>query len=269
MQAFINELSFVEYSSLEELNNALTAMAEMTEVISLLNKEHQLYGEEMKMFRTVENNYIFAESLNRVERTVRIRFKIALKNNVEFWRGERVHRADVEYFCQETATQVTDTSPAEAAERNIQHIDDIVVLNFQNSPFSFSKLHILNKEEGTQTILDAVDDAVNLSLLLERLYPTKWYQYDENSDSFPKNWQTCLRDTKRFKRLRHFPGSKGNVVYEEMETGNLFYVDSFHKGRGSHLEVFNAGGYHIGIADITNGSIDEKQAVSGRTLDIS
>jgi hypothetical protein len=266
MQAFINELSFVEYPSLEELSNALIAMVEMTEVISLLNKEHQLYGEEMKMFRTVENNYIFAESLNRVEKTVRERLKIALKNNVEFWRRERVHRADVEYFCQEIAINVTDTSIAEAAERSIQRTNDTALLNFQNSPFSLSKLHILNKDEGIQTILDAVEDAVNLVLLLERLYPTKRYQYDEKSIDEPKDWQTCLRNTERFKRIGKFSGSKGRIVYKERETGRLFYVDSFHNGKASHVEVFDALKCHLGTADIHNGILDTTQKERGRVL---
>jgi hypothetical protein len=266
MQAFINELSFVEYPSLEKLSNALIAMVEMTEVISLLNKEHRLYGEEVKMFRTIDDSYIFAESLNHVEKTVRERLKIALKNNVLRWREERVHRASVEYYCQETATQVTDTSVAEAAERSIQSTDDTVLLNFQNSPFSLPKLHILNKDEGTQTILDAVEDAVNLVLLFERLYPTKRYQYDKKSIDAPKDWQTCLRNTERFKRIGKFSGSKGRIVYEERETGRLFYVDSFHNGKASHVEVFDALKNHLGTADIYDGIIDTARKEEGRKL---
>lgn len=47
-----------------------------------------------------------------------------------------------------------------------------------------------------------------------------------------------------------------------------YYRDNIHKGAGSHLEVFDKRGNHIGTADPLTGTIDKTQKVPGRKLNV-
>ncbi len=56
---------------------------------------------------------------------------------------------------------------------------------------------------------------------------------------------------------------QGKKMYEEIETGNFWYLDNFHK---NEYEVFNPQGQHIGVADL-QGNVDISKAIKGRTID--
>lgn len=47
-----------------------------------------------------------------------------------------------------------------------------------------------------------------------------------------------------------------------------YYRDNIHKEAGSHLEVFDKRGNHIGTADPLTGTIDKTQKVPGRKLNV-
>ena len=78
--------------------------------------------------------------------------------------------------------------------------------------------------------------------------------YDESSSSPPIDTHTILKDTNRLNRTQN--QYHGRTIYQEKETGYLWYVDNLHSGKSAHLEVFdNTGKNHIGESDL-EGKID-------------
>ena len=54
-------------------------------------------------------------------------------------------------------------------------------------------------------------------------------------------------------------------IFEEIDTGRLFYVCEPHPGGSAHLEVFMAN-EHVGKADINTGEVDVSKKRAGRRL---
>lgn len=67
-----------------------------------------------------------------------------------------------------------------------------------------------------------------------------------------------LLNRTRFKRTNMI--QQGKVVFEEIETGNYWYLDNFHK---DEYEVFDHQHEHIGVADL-EGILDKTKKVNGR-----
>ena len=58
----------------------------------------------------------------------------------------------------------------------------------------------------------------------------------------------------------------GRTIYEEKETGYLWYVDNLHSGKSAHLEVFdNTGKNHIGESDL-EGKIDRTKSHKKKSI---
>lgn len=55
---------------------------------------------------------------------------------------------------------------------------------------------------------------------------------------------------------------QGKAVYEEITSGNFWYLDNLHK---DHYEVFNHNRIHIATADFS-GNLNQNSAVAGRTF---
>lgn len=69
-------------------------------------------------------------------------------------------------------------------------------------------------------------------------------------DRVPLDKETILSNTVLFKKTK-IPSVKGAQVYTK---DNLFYHrDTFHTGKGAHLEVYNKKGLHLGEADLFTG----------------
>jgi hypothetical protein len=181
------------------------------------------------------------------------------------WRNSRFHVESDNYHCQEIHKNVTDTSLAEAAERDIQHHDTIIILNFGLSPFQASQLHVVKNATEQISVLPAFDDESKLHIWLAEHDDSFRNAYSLNSKYPPKDWQTCLKNKYRFERTQ-FRNKGIRRVFRELTTGYLFSVDNQHIGQASHLEVFNADFSHRGIADIVEGVVDESKAVHGRIL---
>jgi hypothetical protein len=79
----------------------------------------------------------------------------------------------------------------------------------------------------------------------------------------PKDQQTILRDTQRFKKTQNI--YDGRSIYREILHDRYWYVDNLHFGQASHIEVFNAQGNHIGESDL-EGNIDETKKDSNKRL---
>lgn len=82
------------------------------------------------------------------------------------------------------------------------------------------------------------------------------------TDRIPQDNETVLSDSS-YKKLRH-PIIKGAYVYEK--NGRYYHRDTFHKGKGAHLEVYNSRGEHLGKADPCTGQLIPGTADAARKI---
>jgi hypothetical protein len=284
MEIFINEVSLEgQYTSELEF---VSAIKDFIEIFKLLNKKtnnKQVYKETSKLF--VNYNAIresnFSASLNIIkDKSLKQAFVeiVFNKQNPKEWRKEQLHSPDdlFDYFNNETSKNVTDTSLAEVSERSLRNKDSIyLVINFKNSPFNL--LHpdikecciipIIKNNDETQPIkLDGIASHFALQNWLEVKLSLSRIEYDFLSRYPPKDQQTILRDTQRFQKTQNL--YDGRSVYREIQSDWYWYVDNFHYGQASHIEVFNAQGNHIGESDL-EGNIDETKKDSNKMIDLS
>lgn len=78
----------------------------------------------------------------------------------------------------------------------------------------------------------------------------------------PLDSETILADESRFTRTGR--KQQGREVYVDKD-GKQHYVDNFHKGAGSEIEVFDSRGKHLGT--ITPDGAPKDPAIKGRTID--
>ncbi len=75
-------------------------------------------------------------------------------------------------------------------------------------------------------------------------------------------FQFLLQDQSRFVRTGRF--NKRSVIYKEIYSGRLWYLDDFHR---SHFEVFDAStGDHLGEASLDAGFLDTSKRDSSKSL---
>ncbi|WP_206911734.1 T7SS effector LXG polymorphic toxin [Enterococcus sp. DIV0849a] len=108
-------------------------------------------------------------------------------------------------------------------------------------------IDIIRKGAGTikvgQSILGKIN---NVPIINASEKETEW----EKDNRVPKDNETVLGE-KDFKRTKK--KVKGAVVYEK--DGKFYHRDTLHKGKGSHLEVYDKLGNHLGEADPITGEI--------------
>lgn len=162
------------------------------------------------------------------------------------WRGARRRSNTTEsYLVPGTEISFTDVTVAEAAENSIVPNEQILLLSIEGSKLGSKEGAVeFKRSDGVScTLYNVINSA---AAVLSRLRGI----YSESAERPPKPFETILgKDLTRFRRInRRAP--KGAVFYEEMETGRLYYLDTFHRGLGAHLEVFSAVGVHLGEAAI-------------------
>ncbi len=81
----------------------------------------------------------------------------------------------------------------------------------------------------------------------------------------PLDRETFLNDANRFERT-NIVEPKGSVVYRDKETGWYYHRDTFHKGAGAEIEVYDSRGKHIG--EVTPDGQYKGPAVPGRRISI-
>jgi len=284
MEIFINEVS-LEGQYTNELE-FVSAIKDFIEIFKLLNRKinnKQVYKEDSKLF--VNYNAIresnFSASLNIIkDKSLKQAFIeiVFNKQNPKEWRKEQLHSPDdlFDYLNNETSKNVTDTSLAEVAERSIRNKDSIyLVINFKSSTFNLlhpdikecCTIPIIKNNDETQPIkLDGIDSHSALQNWLEIKLSLSRIEYDFLSRYPPKDQQTILRDTQRFQKTQNI--YDGRSIYRETQNDRYWYVDNFHYGQASHIEVFNAQGNHIGESDL-EGNIDETKKDSNKMIDLS
>lgn len=126
----------------------------------------------------------------------------------------------------------------------------------KSSPsFLFLILSFCNKENwDVEKICFGMGTSENIKLVDNLFYEKERHRVIERQ-FFPK---LEIEKDSRFKKSSHYP-MKGAVVYEEIETGNLWYKDTYHTGKSAHFEVFNSVGIHLGEASL-DGVLDRNKA---------
>lgn len=171
---------------------------------------------------------------------------------------------------------INNTSLAEIAEKKETYKDQpYLIINIPDLLFSkriVLQVHRIDHSKNNETKFIQIDAADNEQIIREwvvqNLEPDI-YTYRNNLDIPPTDNQTCLRSKIRFEETNIQPQG-GRKVYKEIRTGYLWYVDSFHYGKKSHLEVFDKTCKYIGEADLS-GHINSDKATDknkkNRTLD--
>ncbi len=288
MQLFLNELSLHgQYGDEQSFVNAIREITAMFGLLLETSERKELFTHSIlfsgRNVGFVENLHI---ALNRLkDKSLKRRFYLLVhdKLNLQYWEGAPVKlEADI-YRCLNTFQDVSANSLAEIAARVEQqpNADEIYfVLNFINSCYDSNKLdrdadnvarislrkneeEVENENENENEVqddtneeiitLDCSDNRDQLAsfLLLKQLIDTV---YDASLSRAPLDSETVLRDSSRFTKTAD--RCKGRRIYHEIATNRLWYVDSFHYGKASHLEVFDSQGNHLGEASL-DGILDE------------
>jgi hypothetical protein len=182
------------------------------------------------------------------------------------WTVTQQHLEEIEYTCQ--GGSENGTSLAELAERVFQQQDlPCFLVNFAESRFSGSKQIEIDRQGNTDPANTIVLDAVESFEMLEEWAAARHYipcPYPMPSRYPPQDDQTILIDSARFERTKRIV--QGRRVFRERDTGRLWYVDNLHTGARAELEVFDANGNHIGVANV-DGAIDESRRKRDRHID--
>lgn len=181
------------------------------------------------------------------------------------WRPERLSIDTDIYTCNGPIGKHLDKSICEATEQKIQ-VDTLIVslLSAPDSDFQNRREVSVTKDStGQQIQLRGVS---SLAMLNEWITEQRGY-YDRTSETAPRDFQTVLvKEPHRFRPTGRYERKFSRRIYEEIETGKLFYVDEGHPGHSAHLEVFSPNNEHLGIADIDTGELNKEEKVEGRTL---
>ena len=277
IEMFINEVSLQgQYSTQKEFEEAAKVIKSIFEFINLLKKQYisqKTYSTKVIVnYESIKGNN-FQSSLNQIkEKSLKRSIINIIFNKVspKDWQKERIHseQDNFDYVDGEDYKDATNTSLAEATQRQLINLDSkYLLINFIDSCFQCPNQEIrecnsisIVKNNDTENLiqLDSIDQKVGLQNWLEKSCQLSQLNYDESSSSPPTDTQTILKDTHRFKRTKNL--YDGRTIYEEKETGYLWYVDNLHYGKSAHLEVFdNTGKNHIGESDL-EGKIDRTKS---------
>ncbi len=181
------------------------------------------------------------------------------------WTLRRVSDPEVAYSCLNPPLELTDESVCEAAENKYVHSQIPVVLVSATDSSIGGKDPVEISKTGWNSAVE-LRNATSLAAIKEYIAQQRGY-YDFASAVSPKDFQTVLAKTpSRFRRTGQVERKGSRQVYEEIESGRLYYVDDAHPGPSAHLEVFSATGEHLGVADVVTGTLDVSGRADGRRL---
>ena len=258
MQFFINELSL--HNQFYTANDFEKAVKEFSELFSCINEQIQakkLYKEAVLMSRATFLSKPFTAAFEQIkDRDLKAKFQRTIFNrlNPKDWRKEQVHDIDDLYICpicDENDGLVSDTSLAEATERNLLKSTETncIIINFKSSRFAdYPSISVIKNDTET----------VDLAHFDSKGDFEKWFTttFVELKDTFLRNENTFIRT--KYKQ-------QGATVFQEKATGNYWYIDNLHK---DHFEVFDTQLKHLGTADMY-GNIGKNTKIKGRTMDLS
>lgn len=245
MEIFINELSLK--GQFGDINQLETAIIRFNEVFSATKAANQLLSSKYLFnYRAIRTSFL-SEFINRIDKDESLKFKRIVFNQALDWRDEehRKHSNDDLFFCEIIDDIVTDTTIAEAAERQLINDPSVkrLIVNFIQSDFQTSILIVKNEEHTIE--IDCVETKEELE---------KWL----NLSVIPLD--IFLRNTERFIRTKF--KQQGATVFQEKTTSYYWYLDNLHK---DEFEVFNSNKEHIGVANL-EGIIQPNSKIEGRVI---
>lgn len=245
MQFFINELTLQEqYCNGQEFEDAIRRLLLTAKKIEEVDNPKELLSDKTKLagFKPVAGKF-FHVSLNEVDKDYRELFKKFIYETSDDWRKNQKHAITDSFMIGNNS--VTDTSLAELAERKFIEGMPCALLNFQGSTLASQQVISVIKNGLTTIVLDCIEDDLNLSGWISQ-HGINAYNF--SSTVPPSDNQTVLRQARRFVRTHKV--EQGRTVYREKRTGYFWFVDHLHCGAGSHIEVFDQRGGHVGDSDL-------------------
>lgn len=150
--------------------------------------------------------------------------------------------------------KVSYTKPilAELAERSFQFpAEKLLLINLDDAIMTCREKILVFKD--AKHILDMPSRFAKIDFVVDDKELELW-QHTHDKAAF-----TLLNRTQF---IRTSMVQQGKPVFEEIKTGNYWYLDNFHK---NEYEVFDNQRSHIGVADL-NGSVDLTKKVNGRSF---
>lgn len=260
MIAFLNELS------LEDHTDWAAAFQLFWRVSSDPNGATMRFRDG-HYFRSVE----FAQRINPVLGAIPSDLRAVIRNmifsdqNWRCWRPSRRSCSDDRFYCQPPGSDYSDRSICEGAENILQQNSiSVAVVSACDSSFGTSdKINTTKQPAGESAEL------LNISTIesWQQWIATQRGHFDPTADEVPRDFQTVLlKDSARFRTTGKVERRFRRMVYEEVATGRLLYVDEGHSGHSAHIEVFDAQCRHLGEADINSGQLNPSRKVDGRKL---
>ncbi len=219
MEIFINEVSLEgQFLTEAEFRESIKIFNSIFKLINQRIKEKKTYKEDSNIYVNYEviKGSNFNASLNQLkDKSLKTAFIniVFNKSNPKEWRKERLHSLNDLFDCLTTNNNykdVCDTSLAEVAERKLQNDkQEYLLVNFVKS--SFQSTHPLikncclitivkNSDEENQICIDAIESSSALEFWLEDKFSLSKIEYSINATIPPRDEQTILRETVRFKR---------------------------------------------------------------------
>jgi hypothetical protein len=244
-QIFINECSL--QGQFQAISDFEKSVKQFITLFTLINNQENLHKETYKneffvAYEAIQNSP-FQESLNKIkDRSLKNAFINIIFNklNPTNWQNQRLHQETDSYLLTQNAQNVVNTSIAEVAERKLQQNQiAFLLVNFTDSSFK-TPHHTLSQCQ----LIAVIKNNNHLEIIIDTL---------DNKTAFEQwvidkldNRNFLERNSHRFKKTARASG-QGTVIYQELETGNYWYFDNFHK---THFEVFNPLNEHLGEADL-------------------
>ncbi len=258
IEIFINELSLEgQYVTGKEFVSAIKGFIAIFSLIHSKVGEKQMYRDSRLINREAVGNKNFLASFNNIRnRQLKDAFRNVIFNkmNPKDWRTDQRHslKDTFLYVTSDGFENVTDTTLAEASERTLQNALSVrLLVNFTGSKFQGNQsLRVLkNEDEKNVAELDCIENKKQIEKWLGNKLKLSRWNYDDTSDKSPSDEQTVLRDNIRFRKTSKRYDDRS--IYLEILKNRYWYVDNFHTGKSSHLEVFDGTGKkHIGKATL-------------------
>jgi len=272
MQIFLNELSLSgQYQNQTSFIEAVREFQSIFYLISEKVQEKEIFQSPLLVHRDAIRNSPFIASMEHIpDKSLKQRFTRLIYNrlNAKDWSTEQQHSGNDSFLCQITNSEVVNTTIAETAQRieNDRTLNKLVI-NFLYSDYAgVSFIPVIKNCDSENPIdLDCVENKQQLSQWLENELKVSETEFDIALDHPPTDRQTILRDLNRFQPTSYFSPHGSRRVFFEQENNRYWYVDNFHGGEGSHLEVFDRNGNHLGEASLS-GDLDIEKADSEKHL---
>lgn len=276
IELFLNELSWEKWEANfpqeQELSDAFRNLYKCLKAINVNHKglicnvladETKLYKFIQEMSELLDDDKLLIASFRNL---------VFEKLNITNWTENAIHRSHINYYylpgliAAEDDRLLNGTSIAEIAERKHQFV--------QENGTNHLLVNLIRSKYGQESVIQIIRE--------EHSIPRKQVDIDfiESEITF-KTWieplisiSNLLENPKRF--IRTAKRCQGKTIYQEIDTGNYWYFDNFHKDFSAketkvlvELEVFDKMGLHIGTAEAKGGILNRENRVAGRKIDIS